>query len=164
MLKQKDQHIIDIVFVLSLFCVFAVLALFVVVLGANVYQSISGVMTENYNVRSSISYLTEKIHQGDSHGDIVIEKFGEGDALVLSQEIEGAVYETWIYLNEGSLTELMVPEGTEFDPESGQAIMELSDLVLESLDGRLFRITAVDVDGNNYDTMVSLKGTPTRLE
>ncbi|HBU11847.1 MAG TPA: DUF4860 domain-containing protein [Clostridiales bacterium] len=163
-MKRRDQHIIDVVFVLSLFCVFAVLALFVVVLGANAYKGISGAMTENYNVRSSLTYLTEKIRQGDAYGDILISELAGGDALVLTQEIEEETYETWIYLYEGKLTEMFIRQGTEFVPEFGQAIMDLSGFKIAALDGRLFRVTAVDVDGVEYDSLVSLKGTPTRLD
>ncbi len=164
---QKDQHIIDIIFILSLFCVFAVLALFVVVLGANVYKGISNVMTENYAVRTSLSYITEKIRQGDAHGEITVEQLGGGDALVITQDItnEGtlqtAEYETWIYVDNGNLMELVVNAGDEVQPGGGQPIMELKELRVEDMDGRLFKMTAVDAEGGTYESMVSLKGSPT---
>ena len=53
---DRKQHTIDIVFALSLFCVFAVLSLFVVVMGANVYRGISSEMTAGYHMRSSLVY------------------------------------------------------------------------------------------------------------
>ena len=55
---DRKQHTIDIVFALSLFCVFAVLSLFVVVMGANVYRGISSEMTAGYHMRSSLVYMT----------------------------------------------------------------------------------------------------------
>ncbi len=155
---QKGQHTIDILFTLALFLAFAVLALFVVVLGANAYNDISLSSEENYNIRSSFVYLTEKIRQGDAYGSVDVTSLAGSDALVLSQEINNDVYQTWIYLYGGKLNEIFIREGTAFTPESGQEIMDLTGFDIEALSGRLYRMTLMDARGDKYDSLVSLKG------
>jgi hypothetical protein len=156
-MDQQKQHITDIVFVLSLFCVFAILALFVVVLGANVYEGISENMTRNYNARTSVSYITEKIRQNDNRGDIAIERIGGGGALVLTHTQGEDAYETWIYVNDGQLRETTVREGAEVKPGDGQPIMELRDMSVEYNGARLIRVTALDLEGNEFGSTISIK-------
>ena len=151
---------IDILFTLALFLVFAVLALFVVVLGANAYNGISRSSEENYNIRSSFVYLTEKIRQGDADGSVAVTSLAGSDAVVLTQEINNDNYQTWIYLANGKLNEIFIREGTAFTPESGQEIMDLSGFDIEMLDGRIFRMTLEDAHGDKYESLVSLKGSP----
>ncbi len=160
---RKNQHMIDILFTLALFLVFAVLALFVVVLGANAYNDISRSSEENYNIRSSFVYLTEKIRQGDADGNVAVTSLAGSDAVVLTQEINNDNYQTWIYLADGTLNELFIREGTAFTPESGQEIMDLSGFDIEMLGGRLFRMTLEDAHGHKYESLVSLKGSPSGM-
>ncbi len=155
---------IDILFTLALFLVFAVLALMVVVLGANAYNDISRSGEENYNIRSSFVYLTEKIRQGDAQGSVAVTSLAGSDALVLTQEINNDNYQTWIYLAGGKLNEIFIREGTAFTPESGQEIMDLSGFGIEVMGGRLFRLTLEDAYGNKYDSLVGLKGSPSGLD
>lgn len=154
---EKKQHVTDIVFILSLFCVFAVMALFVVVLGANVYQGISADMAANYNARTSIAYLGEKVRQNDVAGGVDLREVDGGDALVLVQQVEGREYETWIYVSDGMLREVTVAAGTQVHAGDGQEIMELNTLVLGREDGNLIGMEATDADGNVFKSAVSYR-------
>lgn len=156
-MEQKKQHIVDIVFVLCLFCVFAILSLFVVVMGASVYKGISKDMTANYNVRSSLTYLTEKIRQNDSAASAQIGTLGGETALVLTEVVQDREYETWIYVSDGALYEVAVTAGTQVSLGDGQMVTELSDFEIERLDDHLMRIRAVDLDGNTFETMLHTK-------
>ena len=62
---KRSRHATDLIFVLSLFCLFTVLSLFVVIQGADVYQGISREMSANYSARGTVAYLTEKVRQND---------------------------------------------------------------------------------------------------
>ena len=146
------RHITDIIFVLSLFCVFAVLALFVVVLGANVYQGISADMTDNYSARSSVSYLTEKIRQNDAVNEISVQSIGGNDALVLSD----GKYATWIYAWDGKLMETTVNEGAAVSPGDGQDIMDAADAEFEYRDGSV-QIRTTDAQGNLQSAVVCVR-------
>lgn len=156
-MEQGKQHITDIIFVLSLFCVFAVLALFVVVLGADVYKGISGHMSENYNARTSVTYVTEKIRQNDYQGYVSIDEVGQESALVITQEIEDNVYETWIYVANGELKEIMVNQGDEVRVGDGQTIMSLKSMELERQENGLVQVRVEDMDGNGFSSAVYMK-------
>jgi len=146
---DKKQHTIDIIFVLSLFCAFAVLALFVVVLGANVYKGISADMTRNFDARTSVAYLSEKIRQNDVQGGISVENVNGADALVLRREADGKTYETWVYVQDGWLSEVTVAQGTDVAQVGGEPVMELSSMEI-SQNGKLFSIGVEDTSGNRY--------------
>ena len=60
---KRSRHATDLIFVLSLFCLFTVLSLFVVIQGADVYQGISREMSANYSARGTVAYLTEKVRR-----------------------------------------------------------------------------------------------------
>jgi predicted lactoylglutathione lyase len=156
-MESGKHHLLDIIFVLSLFCLFAILALFVVVLGANVYKSISVSMTQNYNSRTSMSYLTEKVRQADMADNISAGEVAGADALVLRQDIGGSMYETWIYVSDGELYEVLVGEGTQVNAGSGQAIMELENLTVEEEAANLLLVSVTDTDGYTFSSMVCLK-------
>ncbi len=110
---KNRAGIINILFVLSLFCVFAVTALLVVILGANVYKGISSNMQDHYGARVSVSYITEKVRQSDETGGVDLREMEEGPALVLIQAVGGYTYETWIYAEAGFLKEATVEAGQE---------------------------------------------------
>lgn len=154
---KRKQHAIDIVFILSLFCVFAVLALFVVVLGANVYRNLSGGMEENGGVRTSVAYLTEKVRQGDLAAGVELAEVDGSDALVFPLGTENGEYETWIYVNGGMLREITVAAGEAFDPPAGQPIMELESMELRAGDGGLLSIDVRDASGKEWRSAVCRK-------
>lgn len=162
-MKQK-RHATDLIFVLSLFCLFTVLSLFVVIQGADVYQGISQEMDANYSARGTVAYLTEKVRQNDRENGVAIKEISGEPALVFSSEANGSIYETWSYLYEGSLREVTVKQGAEIVPESGQSIMELSDLRLELQGGRLLRIIATDTENRVYESAVCLQSGDSGVE
>ena len=105
---KRSRHATDLIFVLSLFCLFTVLSLFVVIQGADVYQGISREMSANYSARGTVAYLTEKVRQNDRENGVAVKEIGGEPALVFSEEIGGEVYETWSYLYGGSLREMCI--------------------------------------------------------
>lgn len=53
--SRENQHMIDILFVLSLFCVFAVSSVVIILFGAHIYRSTVSQMDDNYTARTSIA-------------------------------------------------------------------------------------------------------------
>lgn len=150
---NKKQHAIDIIFVLSLFCAFAVLALFVVVLGANVYKGISADMTRNYDARTSLAYMSEKIRQNDVEGGVFVGDVNGSKALVLKQETGGQAYETWVYVEDGWLSEVTVAAGTDVSEIAAQPLSELAQMDV-TLSNGIFDISVEDKAGNRYESAV----------
>ena len=156
---KRNTHIVDIIFILSLFCIFPASALLVVLMGADVYQGITKDMDHNYSSRSSISYVTEKIRQHDSKGQVFVGNLEGEPALILTQNYNNEVYETWIYRDGNHLKEIMVAAGTTVNPGDGQELMEVSDFQLEAADQSI-RIAAADEDGKWSESLVYVQCGP----
>ena len=152
---QKD-HVVDFLFTLALFCVFAASALTVVVTGANVYRQTVRRMDQNYDGRTSLTYVVQKIRQNDRAGAVQIGQVDGSPALVLSQTVDEKTYETWIYVYGGYLREVFVAQGVEVKPTDGQPIKEEQGLTVQK-DGSMLTLTAVGTDGESRQATVFLR-------
>ena len=95
-IRTSRNNVVDLVFTLALFCVFAASALMVVIMGADVYQSAVS-ESNTYHTRSTaLTYLSEKIRQNDTSGNVSVGSFQGHQALVIRQEIEDTAYITYI--------------------------------------------------------------------
>lgn len=137
---EREKHfIVDVLFVLALFGLFAVSALILVTIGANVYKRTVDDMSANYETRTSVSYIAEKIRQNDtlslsSEDGISITELSREPALLLEQDINGEAFYTYLYYYDGYLKELFVRKGSFIGSNSltaGQNIMELSSFSLK---------------------------------
>ena len=158
--KQEKNHIVDVLFVLALFVVFTLSALVLVILGANVYRQTVRYMDENYSARTAYSYLTEKVRQNDLYDNISIGDLEGTTALVLTREIGGTDYATYLYLHDGSLRELFMRQGSDIgsDPLSaGQEIMPLQDWELQSAGEHLLHIELTLEDGIRKELYIALR-------
>lgn len=150
----EKKHSINIVFTLALLGIFALSALFVAVLGAQVYGRTAEQMDDNYNSRTSLVYITEKIRQCPGK-DISIKEVGDSQALVLTQDIDGEKYESWIFDADGKLREVLVSAGSTVSPIDGQEIMDVYDFSLELSDG-LLEICVFDNNGEENSVIMSI--------
>lgn len=67
------------------------------------------------DLRIVSSYVSTKLRQNDRVDSIFVmeDYFGTSDALVIYEEISGENYVTWIYMSDGNLREVTVPEALE---------------------------------------------------
>ena len=142
--QTKKNHVIDLLFPIAVFFVFAVSALTVILLAANIYQSTTARSSENYTARTSLSYISEKIHQSDVEGGISIGTFDGRDSLILKQTYEGSLFCTYIYEDGGYLKELFVKDGTDASAQSGKNIIAVKSFSMESQKNGLFHFTVTD--------------------
>ncbi len=149
---DSGKRIVDIFFVVCLFALYLVCTFTLCIIGINVYQKSINDSAENYNIRTSVLYITEKSRQNLSTNGIRIDEVSDSSALVLSQTIEGAVYNTWMYVEDGYLCEVLMPEGSEVIPDIGQKIMPLQKLELNIDDNNLLTINVTDESGLSYDS------------
>lgn len=156
-MKQERGHVIDLLFTLALFCVFAASSFLVVLMGANLYKQTVTQMTQNYNTRTSLSYLAEKIRQNDITDGIRIGEVEGATALILEQKVGESTYQTWIYSSGGELREVMVAQGTKVKAADGQPIMELAHLQVDRSPEGLLSLTTIDPDGTVSTLKLSLR-------
>jgi len=133
---------IDTVFVLIVFCVFAVSVLMVLMLGANTYGHITEMSREEQAERTVISYIWTKVRNGDEAGGVSVGEFNGLPALRIDEEYSGIRYRTVIYHYNGWVYELFSEEGLDFFPEDGTRIIAAADLGFVELDYGLIRASA----------------------
>lgn len=155
--KNENNHIIDILFTLALFCVFAASALFVVLIGANVYKSTVTQMNDNFSTRTSLSYVSEKIRQNDTKGAVSITDLEGTPALLLSQKYDNIFLETYIYEQNGSLMELFIQGDQVPQKDDGQSIMEVDSFEMEQINDHLFHFISADTNGHEMEIYISPK-------
>lgn len=167
---SERHYIVDILFILALFGVFAVSALMLVTIGANVYQNTVEDMGVNYTTRTATAYITEKIRQNDTvigedgsvFNHILVTDIEGVPALKMTQDIDGIYYSTYLYLYDGYLKELLI--NAEYDlgesaPSAGENIMPLSDFQLTQVQNNLICVTVTATSGESNTIYISTHST-----
>ena len=148
MFLEKRKHTIDVLFVITLFAVFAISLVMLTGTGAGVYERVVKDMDENYSSRTSFSYIYNKVHASDELGNVSVGTYQGADALIISEEIDNITYCTYLYEYEGKLKELFTRYGQEFDLKYGTDILDIDSLKLCMITDSLlkFEITPKDSD------------------
>ena len=163
-MKQKQgesgRHIVDILFVLALFGVFAASALMLVTLGANVYKQTVADMTDNFTERTAYSYVTEKIRQNDTADTVEIGELNGVPALVFTKQSGEETFCTYLYLYDGYLKELYTRKnsfaGNDILP-AGQNILPLNAFTMEACRNGLIKLTLEPEIGNPVTIYAALR-------
>lgn len=155
--RQQEHHIIDILFVLALFCIFALSAVFLITVGANIYGKTVSHMEDNFNSRTSFAYVSEKIRQADKNDAVSTGEFDGVPAVLITEDVGHTRYITYLYQYNGYLKELMVREDTPLSPEAGQDILPVTEFSFEEVNNKLLAFTITTVDGNSCRLFVSKK-------
>ena len=103
---ENSSRKIDTVFIVSLFVMFAITAILLILIGARQYRFTADSMNRNYEIRTASSYLTEKVHQSDTITGVSVVDFSVGSALALTDRQNNQTYITYIYYYDGVLKEL----------------------------------------------------------
>ena len=144
-------HMVDFLFTIALFCAFAATSLIVVIIGANVYQGTVRGMNENYALRTSLSYVSQKGRQNDGAGEIHIGTLDGVPALVLEQPFDSGSYQTWIYYDDGWLRELFTRADADAAPADGQPIVQLAGFEMEQDQNGMLTFTSRDGEGGSAE-------------
>lgn len=154
---RKNKSIVDFLFILALFGAFAITALFVVLFGARIYESTVGNMSSNYEKRTAMSYLTEKIRSHDYPGGVEVSDTGnEGSVLRLYQEAGDKRYVTYLFVHEGFLKEFTADEEYDFDYDTGTPILGINDFSVKQEGSALYRFNIEASDGEKTEFFVTL--------
>ena len=68
--QAPSSHVIDLIFPIALFFVFAASSLSVLILAADIYASTTNRMAANDQNRTVLAYISEKIRQNDAQGAV----------------------------------------------------------------------------------------------
>ncbi|MCL2851995.1 MAG: DUF4860 domain-containing protein [Defluviitaleaceae bacterium] len=164
--SRSRRHVIDVLFTLALFCVFAAASLIVVFIGADVYSSTVRRMDTSFEVNTTLMFVSTNIRQHDSQGAVRIDELEGRPALVLRQYLIGRIFETWIYHHNGELRELFIDSENRYalSLDAGQSLINVYSFHVEMVQDGLVAIYAESEDGTSGRMLVSLRSsaeTPT---
>ena len=133
-MKEKTQTkgtAISGLFTMLLFLVFVLCALFSVLMGSQVYENITKRSDENFAGTTALSYMANKIRQGDREGAVDIIDVDGTSVLQLKQQVGEEMYHTWLYWKDGSIRELFTDENSGLWLDDGLEILECAGLSME---------------------------------
>lgn len=153
--EANKRHLIDILFVLSLFCIFAFSSIALIMFGSQIYKNTLKNMDYNFNSRTCSSYLTEKIRQADEADSIEILQTESQTILMLHTQIDNLEYVTALYEYDHHLYELFARTDIPLPLDAGQELMEISDLQFSFITSCILKISYTDATGISNTLYVS---------
>ncbi len=152
---NRKQHTVDILFVLTLFCVFALSTLAVVYIGSRVYSSTVDTMDINFNNHVTLDYISQKVHQSDIGGNIEIKDIEGLNVLCIHEVINKQSYTTYIYNDNHQVMELLINDEESFDKDNGSILMEVEALSFQVKDSLLS--VSLSIHGKTHQSYISLR-------
>ena len=143
----KTPKKVDMIFVFALVTIFAATSFILVLIGAKQYRYITDEMNINYGVRTTSSYIAEKIRQNDSDSAINISDLDGTPALSIVSHEGDVSYTTHIYYYDDALRELVVTENSVYSLSSGQKIIDMLGFTPTYINDSLISIEVIDTNG-----------------
>jgi hypothetical protein len=147
-MNKSKNHSIDVVFVLVLFCTFAVSVLMVLMVGAESYNDVTDSMVDNYTERTGVGYIAEKIRHFDTADGIETGTFDNQNALIIYKNIDGSMYATYIYCYDGYIRELFTETDNKLSADAGEEIIAAAGFKAETVSEDLIKVTCIMDDGS----------------
>ncbi len=153
-MNKLKGHSIDVIFMLLLFSIFAISSLMVILIGANVYQSIVGDMDDNNEIRASLTYISNKVKLNNTGDSVQIEQIDGVDVLTIYGGFED---KTCIYFHDGSLKEVLVARDDTIDiGVSGFEIISVKDFDMSYIGDNLIQFDVTASGGESMELMVGI--------
>jgi hypothetical protein len=154
--KDNSKHMIDILFVLSLFALFAICSVVLILFGADIYKKTVSSMDSNYASRTSVAYITQKVRQSDQYESIYIDDSLGYERLMMTQEINGYTYATSLYEYDGYLYELFARTDIDLPIDAGQQVIAINNLHFELVTDSLLKVDYNDESGEAKTVYITL--------
>ncbi len=141
--RGKRAWMVSLVSMVFMLGTFAVAALFLVNIGVQVYKNIVVANNDNFELRTSLSYMATKVRQADAAGTVALREVDGVKVLVLGEENEDGAFETYLYFFDGYLYEHFMEKDGYFEPGYGMETFEAAEFYMEETkDGQLyFKVT-----------------------
>ena len=142
---------------LTVFTLFAACALCVLLSGAGVFRRLVARGQESYALRTCTQYISTRVRQCENGARLRVEPFGETQALVLEEDVDGEVYVTVVYCHDGWLRELFFARNGSFSPQDGEKLIQMEQLRFACSNEEL-TVSLTDQFGVQRDLFFSLTG------
>lgn len=143
-------------FVFWLLSIFAVFAMFLVLLGARAYQSTVAKTEAHADARVLENFIVNAVRADDARGAVSIETMNGMDALQIIYDYDGEAYDKWIYCVDGGLYELFTARKFGFDAQTGEFICGAREMRLEQ-NGETICVEIIDDNGKCHAMQISLR-------
>ena len=158
--RNRSQRI-DTVFVLLIFCVFAVSVLMVLMLSASTYKNMNDISQDEIDERTALSFIWTKIKSNSGDGGVFVDYFYGIPALCFDSHVDYTfeeielfsdeidfyddepdykTFRTMIYYLDGGMYELYFELGVDLEPDSGVFIIDVDSLTFQDAGDGLIRI------------------------
>ena len=153
--KQLPPRRIQNVFIFLLLAIFAISAIFLTALSAQVYRDTVEVSGRNNAARIAAAVVRGAVY-GEDSGNASVRDEGGVPVLTFTENYDGEIYLRRLYCAAGSLRESLMSADAEFDPESGEELMDMASFT-PVLSGRMLTCRAVLPDGAEQEVSVCLR-------
>lgn len=144
---KRKRSVVDFLFIIALLAVFLVAALFVILFGTRIYSKTTTDAEVNYEKRTAYYYLTTKLRSFEAAGAVEVSEHDGNAMLVLTEEIAGSPYSTYLYIEDDHLKEITTPEGLEFDYSGGNDILAVDSFNADMVGDNVLKIDLTYPDG-----------------
>jgi len=143
--KKQPPMRIQNVFIFLLLAIFAISAIFLTALSAQVYRDTVDTSNRNNEARV-VSAIVRGAAQGEDAGIASIREERGLKVLTFTNDYDGEIYLHRLYCEDGYLRESLTSEDRDFDEETGEPLIALSAFEPE-LSGNLLTVKATLPDG-----------------
>lgn len=160
MKNEQGYSLIEMAVAMLLLVMFGLGIFMLAASSSGAYEMLTSKKSVNEEIRIASSYITTKLRQNDREDSIqVIKNYTDSsDALIINETISGEVYQTWIYMSNGKLREVTIPETLTPSDDLSFIISEIDTFEL-SVDGKTVFFSIAKDDKSIENKAVSLRTT-----
>lgn len=143
--KRITGQSVQFLFTMLLFLTLTICSIFTITFGAKVYKNIESRMNENFLGTTALSYISNKVKQGDESNAVSVLNMENIQVLKIEQIFNDTNYYTLIYFRDGNIKELFVSEDSQYTLEDGINIMAGEGISFSMIENNLLK---VETSGN----------------
>ncbi len=155
--QGKKAFMVGLISMVFLLGIFAVASLFLINIGVQVYKNVVIANNDNFELRTSLSYLATRVRQADQTGMVEIREEDGIKILVLGEENEDGEFETCLYFWDGFLYEHFMEKGGYFEPGYGMETFEVESLIMEQKASGQLYFRATGGGGDTEELYMTLR-------
>ena len=154
----NERHSSDVLFLMLFFACFLLMAVMLIRLGTEEYSRIVGRMQDNNDARITAAYVTQRVRQGLEEDGVEQTDFGGLSALRIRSRLGSTPCFTYLYVYEGQMMELIVPEAYASDviPAAGTRLLPMQSLQFRQLREGTLLMEAVTGEGRPVSTILTI--------
>lgn len=153
--NHSKQFSFQFIFIMMLFLIIVLLSVMIIGFGKNIYENINQDRSNNYDLRVSLSYIANKVRQGDKKNTVNIKELNNDYAVVINEVYDDARYETWIYFYDNAIYEILIDENSTFNLEDGMKIVAVDSFNILKIKDNLYKFTSTS-NGKSADLVLNL--------